>query len=84
MLRKYRIEAVESRVPVSHADFFRPRNLVTLVCLEDGKVLKVLLPSRRSWKRGDEIELNEFELAAALESEPGPSEPEAAGNSEVA
>jgi hypothetical protein len=60
MNRKYQVQAVEPRARISHDDFMRPRNTVTLLRVEDGESVKVLLPTRGNWRRGDLIELEDF------------------------
>jgi len=63
MTRKYRVEAVSRRAPVSHLDFISPRNAVTLVRVEDGRILKLLFPTKHGWSPGDLIDLDDFHIA---------------------
>lgn len=64
MNRNYRVESVEPRDRISYQDFFMPRHRVTLVREEDGEVLNVLFPIRRSPRRGERILLDDQELRA--------------------
>jgi hypothetical protein len=66
MNRTYQVLAVEPRDRISHYDFFRPRNSVTLVKVENGEKVTVLLHIRRNFKRGDLIEMDDFEVRIAL------------------
>lgn len=66
MTRIYRVVAAEPRDQISAEDFFRPRKMVTLIRLEDGATLRVILPMRRSLRRGDEIRLGDDELDRIL------------------
>jgi len=74
MRRKYRIEAVEPLDRISHGDFFGPRKAVTLVKIENGETVKVLLPCRRTWRRGEVIELEDFKVMRDQERRQAPSE----------
>jgi hypothetical protein len=66
MPNKYRVLAVESRDRISHDDFIRPRNSVTLAKVENGETVTVLLPIRWNWKRGEVVELDEHDVRRAL------------------
>jgi len=64
MTRCYQVKSVEPPDRFSHEDFFTPRNRVTLVRVEDGEVLRLLFPVRRSPKRGERILLDDQEVRA--------------------
>ena len=66
MNRNYHVESVEPRDRISHEDFFRPQNRVTLIRVEDGAVLQLFLSTRRSPKRGEKILLDDREVQANL------------------
>jgi hypothetical protein len=66
MNNRYRVLAVEPRDRISHFDFFRPCNSVTLAKVENGETVTVLLPIRGNWKRGEVVELDEHDVRRAL------------------
>jgi hypothetical protein len=74
MRHQYRIEAVEPLDRISHGDFFSPRKAVTLVKIENGETVKVLLPCRGRWRRGDLIELEDFKVMRDQERRQAQSE----------
>jgi hypothetical protein len=66
MTSTYRVLAAESLDQISAEDFFRPRKKVTLLRMENGEILRVLLPMRRSLRAGDVIRLDDHEVDRIL------------------
>ncbi len=67
MEQMYRIEDVEDAPFVSHYDFSLPKSIFTLIRMKDGETLRVRLPRRGDWRKGDVVRISDTLILSNLE-----------------
>jgi hypothetical protein len=69
MERAYRIFSRRDLPLISHADFAQPREELTLIHIEDGKVVRVSLPRRRLLEVGETVKIDDITILMNLMEE---------------